>query len=205
MREVPPSHSPAPGISRATAFRPHVSFRITLAVLVVVFATFTVLRFVDEDPAPAAIMLAFLLATSYAAARAWTTRVWVETTYPTGWVPGASPDPTREATLDELLADMPSSRTLSVVEGLGAKRVVPLEHPTTIRLAGASYVGVRPSWRLTVSAPDSAVTVRAPWLTDLRPLLARLHYFVAHDERLAADEDTLALVLGRRPLDEPRH
>ena len=110
----------------------------------------------------------------------------------------------------ELLIDLPASRTCLVLESASPtgvrRREAPLEYPTTIALSGASYVGARPSWRLRFTTPAGSgqpaqtLTIRGPWLTDLRRLLLCLRYFVAKDERLAADADTLALVSGRRPL-----
>jgi len=167
-----------------------------------------------SNPVPIVLDLALLIASTYAAVRAWATRVWIETSYPTGWVPGTSPDPGREATISELLADMPASHTSFIIESAGCtgvrRREALLEYPATIALSGASYTGARPSWRLSVTTPASTgqpattVTIRAPWLTDVRPLLLRLRDFIAKDERLAADTDTLALISGRRPLTEPR-
>ena len=88
------------------------------------------------------------------------------------------------------------------------RREATLEHPTTISLSGASYTGGPPApARHDARKPRAAgrsLTIRAPWITDLAPLLLRLRYFVEKDERLAADADTLALVSGRRPLREPR-
>lgn len=213
-----PTHRPGPGVTRATAFRPDLVFRGALVVLVVVLASLTVQRVLStdplDDPVPVLLTLVLLLASIYAATRAWTTRVWVETAYPTGWVEGTSPDPGRDATIAELLSGAPASRTFLVLESIGVtgirRREATLEHPTTISLSGASYTGARPSWRLRITTPASpaqpaqTLTIRAPWITDLAPLLLRLRYFVEKDERLAADADTLALVSGRRPLKEPR-
>lgn len=210
-------HRPGPGSSRPTAFRPDVVFRTVVLVPVAVFAALVLQQALGADPfgnpVPIVLDLALLGASTYAATRAWTTRVWVETSYPTGWVPGTSPDPRRDATVAELLAGSPASRTCLVLESVSVtglrRREAPLQHPTTIALSGASYAGVRPSWRLRLTTPTGGgqpartLTIRAPWLTDLEPLLVRLRYFVAKDERLAADADTLALVSGRRPPDEP--
>jgi len=213
-----PVHRPGPGASRATALRPDIVFRALVLVPVVVFVALTLQQVLRADPVgnpvPVVLDLALLGASTYAATRAWTTRVWVETSYPTGWVPGTAADPGRDATVAELLTDFPASRTCLVLESAGAtglrRREAPLEHPTTIALSGASYTGARPSWRLRLTTPAGAaqpartLTIRAPWLTDLRPLLLHLRHVVAKDERLAADADTLAVVSGRRPLDEDR-
>lgn len=210
MTDPPPGYSPAPGISRATAFRPDLVLRVVLSVLAAAFAAVALQQALAGRPVAVMFLLVLLVGSTGAALKAWTTRVWVETSYPTGWVEGTSPDPGRPATISELLAGAPASRDLFVVESAGLtgvrRREALLEHPSTIALSGAALTGPRPSWRLVVTSPArddrpaATVTVRSPWLTDLRPLLRRLSHVVLADERLAADADTLALVSGRRPL-----
>ncbi len=202
------SYQLGPGASRATAFRPDVVFRTAVLVLIAAFTALTLQRAFGAEPLsspfPIILEVALLGASAYAATRAWTTRVWVETSCPSGWVPGTSPDPGRDATVAELLDNFPVSRTYLVLESPSAtgvrRKKAPLEYPTTIALSGGSYAGARQSWRLRFTTPAGpgqpaqTLTIRAPWLTDLQPLLLRLRYFVAKDERLAADADTLALV-----------